>query len=162
MTLFAQRRQGVYAELFGASTTAGVHYDTRFSKHTRCGARVGLARTYSTSRRFFPHAPHKTTGWTFPVALNYLIGGARHNLELGIGLSYGRYTSKSDNMIKDSQSTFAFFDIGYRYQPARGLLLRLGINPGQAIDAHDSANSIEPGARRASPLYPYISIGYSF
>ena len=32
---FSQRQQGVYLEAFGASTTVGIHYDTRFNEGMR-------------------------------------------------------------------------------------------------------------------------------
>ena len=73
MSLWAQH---VYVEAGGASTTAGVHYDSRFNDHTRWGGRIGVAYTYSRSPDFLPSAPDKTTGWSFPVAVNYLIGGS--------------------------------------------------------------------------------------
>lgn len=39
--LYAQREQGLFLELLGASTTIGVHYDTRFNNHTAWGGRIG-------------------------------------------------------------------------------------------------------------------------
>ena len=89
--LHAQREQGVYLELFGASTTVGVSYDTRFNNHTHWGGRVGFAYTNSKSQDFFESAPKHTSGWSFPIAVNYLIGKGKHHAEIGIGVSYGLY-----------------------------------------------------------------------
>ena len=125
----AQGAQGVFAELFGASTTFGIHYDSRFSSRTRWGGRVGLAYTRSRSQDFFDSNPEATRGWSFPVAVNHLVGRGRHHAEIGVGVSYGLYTCKYHDpagrqVEHDRSGTFGFLDLGYRYQPARGLMLR--------------------------------------
>ncbi len=53
------RAQVVYMEVGGASTTAGVHFDSRFNDHTRWGGRLGVAYTYSKDSDFFPSGPDK-------------------------------------------------------------------------------------------------------
>ena len=40
---FAEREQSFFIELFGASTSLGIHYDSRFSDNTRWGGRIGIA-----------------------------------------------------------------------------------------------------------------------
>ena len=42
-TAFAEREQSFFMELFGASTSLGIHYDSRFSDYTRWGGRIGIA-----------------------------------------------------------------------------------------------------------------------
>ncbi len=161
------RAQHVYVEAGGASTTAGVHYDSRFNDHTRWGGRIGVAYTYSRSPDFLPSAPDKTTGWSFPVAVNYLIGGKQHYLELGIGVCYGLYqctsTARSSHIVESQESgTFGFIDIGYRFQSSMGWMLRAGLSPGMGLDRTNEMGDKEPKINRAKTIYPYLGIGYSF
>lgn len=162
----AQRQHGVYAELLGASTSVGIHYDSRFNQNTRWGGRVGIAYTHSSDQDFFKSAPIKTTGYSFPIAVNYLIGNHKHNLELGIGLSYGIYSCDYNengyNVERDHHASFGFLDIGYRFQAKNGLMIRAGVNPGTALGKYDELGRKENGVDRATVIYPYISIGYNF
>ena len=165
--LYAQREQGVFIELFGASTTVGVHYDTRFNDHTRWGGRLGFSYTNSKSQDFFESAPENTSGWTFPIAINYLIGKGKHHAEIGIGVSYGLYKCKyydkaGREVQQDRSGTFGFIDLGYRYQSKHGIMIRAGINPGVALGRHDQLGRNDHGVDRAAVIYPYIGIGYNF
>ncbi|MGI6242436.1 MAG: hypothetical protein ACOYJK_02685 [Prevotella sp.] len=160
------RAQSVYLEVGGASTTAGVHFDSRFNDHTRWGGRAGVARTYSKSSDFFPSGPDKTTGWSFPAAVNYLIGGKRHSLELGIGACYGFYkctfTNAGGHTVESEKSgTFGFIDIGYRFQSSTGWMLRAGLNPGTGLGTSDGLRNKGHKVNRAAAIYPYFSIGHS-
>lgn len=166
VSAYSQRQQGVYAELLGASTTIGVHYDTRFNENTKWGGRIGIAYTNSSSQDFFQSAPIKTTGFTFPIAVNYLIGNNKHNLELGIGISYGLYSCKyrgvAHEVEKSHNASFGFIDVGYRFQSQNGLMIRAGINPGMALSSYDEIRVEEHGVDREAVIYPYIGIGYNF
>lgn len=165
--LYAQQEQGVFLELFGASTTVGVHYDTRFNEHTRWGGRIGLSYTNSKSQDFFESAPENTSGWSFPIAVNYLIGKGKHHAEVGIGVSYGlykcKYHDKAEREVQyDRSGAFGFFDLGYRYQSGEGIMVRAGINPGMALGRRDQLGRNDHGVDRAAVIYPYISLGYNF
>lgn len=164
--LHAQREEGVFVELGGASTTVGIHYDTRFNEKTHWGARIGIAHTRSKSPAFFDNLADLTKGWTFPIAVNYLIGKRKNRFEIGIGVSYGLYTcvfyDKLGHQIEDNKSgSFAFLDLGYRYQSKKGLMVRLGINPGMALYRSTEGKSDE-AVFRAAVIYPYFSLGYNF
>ncbi|WP_237072971.1 hypothetical protein [Hoylesella enoeca] len=164
---YAQREQGLFLELFGASTTLGIHYDTRFNDHTNWGGRVGIAYTHSNSQSFFESAPERTSGWSFPIAVNYLIGGGKHHAEVGIGISYGIYSctyhDKGGREVQyDRSGTFGFIDLGYRFQPKKGIMVRAGLNPGVALGRHDQLGRNDHGVDRAAVIYPYISFGYNF
>lgn len=160
------RAQAIYMEIGGASTTAGVHYDSRFNDHTRWGGRVGVAYTYSKDSDFFSSGPDKTTGWSFPAAVNYLIGGKRHSVELGIGACYGLYKCTSTNaggytVESDKSGAFGFIDIGYRFQSSTGWMLRAGLTPGTGLGTTDNLGRSGHKVDRAAVVYPYFSIGYS-
>ena len=160
------RAQAVYMEIGGASTTAGVHFDSRFSDHTRWGGRLGMAYTYSKDSDFFPSGPDKTTGWSIPAAVNYLIGGKRHCVELGIGTCYGQYkctstTAGGYTVETEKSGIFGFIDIGYRFQSSAGWILRAGLNPGTGIGTTDMLGRSEHKVNRAATVYPYFSIGHS-
>jgi hypothetical protein len=160
------RAQAIYVEVGGASTTTGVHFDSRFSGTTRWGGRLGVAYTYSKDSDFFPSDPDKTTGWSIPAAINYLIGGKRHSVELGIGVSYGQYKCTSTNsggytVETDKSGTFGFIDIGYRFQSSTGWILRAGLNPGTGIGTTDGLGRSGHKVDRAAVVYPYFSIGHS-
>lgn len=165
ITVSAQRKQDFFMEAFGASTTFGIHYDSRFSENTNWGGRIGLAYTYSNSSDFFDDNPSKTTGVTIPVAVNYLIGKRKHFAEVGAGISFGwykcTYINQHYEMEQDVNADFFFLDLGYRFQPAKGLMIRAGINPGFALDLYED-NHKEHGAQRDAVIYPYLGIGYSF
>ncbi|MBF1441803.1 MAG: hypothetical protein HXN44_06630, partial [Prevotella nanceiensis] len=68
--LQAQTKQQVYVELLGASTTVGVHYDSRFGKNSHWGFRAGLAFTSTNNQDFMECDPLKTRGVTLPVGIN--------------------------------------------------------------------------------------------
>lgn len=164
--MHAQREEGVFVELGGASTTVGIHYDTRFGEKTHWGARIGIAYTRSKSPAFFDNLADLTRGWTFPVAVNYLIGKRKNRAEIGIGVSYGLYTcvfyDKFGHQIEDGKSgSFAFLDLGYRYQPKKGLMVRLGVNPGMAL-YESTVGKKDEAVFRAAVIYPYFSLGYNF
>lgn len=165
-TMFSQPKEGFYAEFWGASTTIGIHYDTRFNENTKWGGRFGIAYTNSSSTIFFQSCPNKTTGITFPIAVNYLIGNDQHNLELGIGISYGLYScnyiEKSHEVQKDKNAFFGFVDLGYRFLSKKGLIIRAGINPGMSLSTYDDLGREEHGVDREAVIYPYIGIGYMF
>ncbi|MFC2487369.1 MAG: hypothetical protein ACFNP8_02130 [Alloprevotella sp.] len=166
-TVCAQREQGIFVEFLGSSTSVGVHYDTRFNDYTSWGGRIGIAYTHSKSQDFFESAPERTRGWSFPIAVNHLIGKGRHQAEIGIGFSFGFYTCMYHDKVNreveyDRTGTFGFLDLGYRYQSKQGLMIRAGINPGVALGRYDPLGREEYGVDRAAVIYPYISLGYKF
>lgn len=157
----AQKKQTVFLELLGPSTVFGVHYDTRFHANTNWGMRVGLACTASNGHSFLPESGDLRKAVTIPFDLNYLIGKRKHFVELGVGLNNGLYFANRDmgssyHRAKVAWGYFIYFDAGYRFQPAEGLSLRAGFNPGFSL------NNGENGVEREAVIYPYISVGYSF
>lgn len=159
-------KASIFGELFGASTTFGIHFDSRFNSETNWGGRLGVGFTESKSQDFFKSAPERTRGWSFPIAVNYLLGKNGHYAEIGIGVSYGlyncKYHDKVGHEIEESKSgSFGFLDLGYRYQRENGIVIRIGISPGVALDMYDEDGITEHGVDRAAVVYPYISFGFN-
>ena len=163
--LQAQTKQQVYVELLGASTTVGVHYDSRFGKNSHWGFRAGLAFTSTDNEDFIDSGPLKTRGVTLPVGINYLIGKNKHFAELGLGVSFGSYQwtfRKEEKLFKKNiTGSFLFLDMGYRYQPTKGVSVRLGLNPGLALNSKKTAREDNNTISRSAVIYPYLSVGLS-
>ena len=163
--LQAQTKQQVYVELLGASTTVGVHYDSRFGKNSHCGSRAGSTFTSTNNQDFMESDPLKTRGVTLPVGINYLIGKNKHFAELGLGVSFGSYQCtlrKEEKLFKKNLTgSFLFLDMGYRYQPAKGVSVRLGLNPGLALNYKETAKENDNTITRSAVIYPYVSVGLS-
>ena len=49
--------------------------------------------------------------------------------------------------------------MGYRYQPAKGVSVRLGLNPGLALNYKETAKENDNTITRSAVIYPYLSIG---
>lgn len=163
---FAQRQQGIYVEVFGASTLVGIHYDSRFSKTSKFGGRIGIAYMKSSEKDFFSFGPDKVRGITVPMGLNYLFGNRIHNFELGVGTSPGIYYCKKEidrKMYKGTcRGVFGFVDVGYRFQSKNGLMLRTGMNIGINYEDEEIYDYWQWDVQRDLVVYPYLSVGYAF
>ena len=159
---WAKPTKTIYLEGFGASSTIGLNFDSRFTGDNGWGYRVGLSFCSSSYSFLWDDA----TGVAVPLEINYLLGKRNSKLELGVGTSLGYYKVEEDSDEVPShpeswrygeRKTFGYFvflDIGYRYQPAKGFDFRIGITP-----------SFDFGGRRGiyrHMFYPYISLGYAF
>ena len=109
--------------------------------------------------------PLKTRGVTLPVGINYLIGKNKHFAELGLGVSLGSYQCtlrKEEKLFKKNLTgSFLFLDMGYRYQPAKGVSVRLGLNPGLALNYKETTKENDNTITRSAVIYPYLSVGLS-
>ena len=74
----------------GASNLVGVNYDARFNDHTRFGWRTGLNFGYGRNSSIFWEGSD-VRGYAVPLKVNYLLGGQKNNLEVGVGTSVGIY-----------------------------------------------------------------------
>jgi hypothetical protein len=104
-------RQAVYVEVLGRTQLYSVNYDRRFFRgRGGPGASVGFC--------YFDLFGVQT--WAVPLSFYYLLGSGIHHIELGAGAT-----------ALGSNRTFAMgtATIGYRYQPAIGLMLRAGLTP---------------------------------
>lgn len=170
------RTKSVYVEAFGPSNTIGITYDARFNENSRWGYRVGFGFGYASSTSIF-YGKTSTRGYTVPLGLNYLVGGKKHNLELGVGLNVGFYNNHDIALepwyiektpgnteqigwtakpIKENKfGTFAYGTIGYRYTAKKGFQFRIGITPAVAF-------SFKGIYSHRVAFAPYISFGKAF
>ena len=173
-TLMAQERprQAVFAEFLGASGIIGVSYDSRFKTSEHWGYRFGLSFNEGGESETFISSDKDYQGPSLLVEGNYLIGKGRHFLELGLGMMHGFFKPlfDKDEMFYDgnpwsSSSSwgtsedweygyYCYVDVGYRFQPVKGVIARAGICPSFVFGD-------EYGLRR-SFFYPYVSVGYAF
>jgi hypothetical protein len=105
-------RQAVYVEFFGrVRGLYSVNYDCRFRRgRGGPGASVGFGYIDIFGVR----------AWVAPVSVYYLFGSGIHHVELGAGA-----TAFDSNGV----SFVGTATVGYRYQPASGLMLRAGLTP---------------------------------
>lgn len=131
-SLLAQKSKSVFLEVGGNGGLGSVNFDSRFGDTEKgLGYRAGLGfipPTYS----FFDSRP---TIWTIPVGLNYLIGGRRHYLETGLGLTYYFFKGTTSSVwgIHENDKGSGIVLIpgaGYRYAPnGRAFQGRLFLSP---------------------------------
>lgn len=129
----------VYLELLGNGIFYSINYDRRFGD--AFGARAGLGGVGNAG--------------AVPITLNYLLGGTRHHLELGIGplIVYGPETFEDEQGdLVTGATTLAVLGtgtFGYRFQPdTGGFVFRIGLTP------FFSTGGILPWAG--------LSLGYAF
>lgn len=178
MSVCAQRNKNISVEALGAQNIAGINYDMRFCGNSGFGFRVGVGFGYYTSNDFFLPTSVCEPGVAFPIEVNYLLGRGNHKLELGLGSSLGCYwvdklkgmdfyagpgmPARSAHYDYANFGYMMFANIGYRYQPIKGLMLRIGLTP-----AFSFSEKFETGNRRSNHrlehpwLSPFIGIGWS-
>lgn len=167
-------QKSIYLEGFGASNTIGVNYDARFSNAGNLGYRIGLGYSCGSdaSSGFFWDIGQKVQGVSIPIGINWLCGHKNHFFEVGVGMNNGVYHAVADfeNVIGIVDGSivvkprvyesgtrwghYFFGDIGYRYQPVKGIMVRAGINPSFSFGEKNRVTKYL--------LYPYISVGWSF
>lgn len=163
---FNRRGKSIYLESAGTGVAYSLNYDMRFApKQNGWGARIGAS--------YFKSSGVANT-FTVPIMVNYLWGKHSHYLEAGAGatlyyyegsiydnvfdkdrfeydINNNNFHSTEDYYIKrDRYSAFFATAFGYRYQPLKGgFIFRAGVNT--IVDSEFWV-----------PLWPYISVGYSF
>jgi hypothetical protein len=110
-------RQAVYCELLGRSSLLyAVNYDRRFFTGSGgAGASVGFGYIDLFG----------VTAFMLPVGVYYLAGSENHHVELGAGITTLGNSTSSGILLQP----FGTATVGYRYQPARGFLFRIGFTP---------------------------------
>lgn len=167
-------KRTVYIELWGAASPISVNYDSRFNEDSRLGYRFGL--NYVADLHEFTIyddlSIDEISGINIPLEINYLVGrkGTKSKFELGVGVNLGFHKKKTgyyDDWDKEKETIisnknmvgyFVFTNIGYRLQPKKGFLFRVGITP---IFDFGGKGSIAK-YMNISMFIPSVSLGYAF
>ena len=118
-SISAQKSKSVFLEVGGNGGLASLNFDSRFNNTEKgLGYRAGFG-FIPASYNYFDSRP---VIWTVPVGLNYLIGGRRHYLETGLGLTYYFFKGTTSDVWgiheNDKGSGIVFIpSAGYRYAP---------------------------------------------
>ena len=148
--LFAQGRS-LFLEVGGNGGLGSVNFDSRFNKTEKgLGYRVGFGFIPPT----YSFADSRPSIWTVPVGLNYLIGGQRHYLETGLGITYYFFKGTTSGVWgiheNDKGNGFVFIpSAGYRYAP-----------DGKAFQGRLFASPLINSA--GASFYWGFSVGYKF
>jgi hypothetical protein len=130
-------RQAVYVELWGRTPQL---YSANYDGHFVVG-KIGLGGSVGVGYFDFLGAP----ATMIPVGVYCLAGSGSNHVELGAGVTtLGNIPTSS--VIRWQH--FGTATIGYRYQPAKGLLLRIGFTPLYTISSF--------------ALMGGVSLGYAF
>lgn len=138
---------GVFFEFYGNGIFNSFNYDTRFSnKPDGWGGKAGFGYAPVDGDPYF----------SFPIAINYLIGRNGHYFEVGGGANYLVVNAQNPGgkirniEIADWEGWTGSVILGYRYHPEDGgFLFRAGVTPMFKKDEY-------------IPFWPQISIGYAF
>jgi hypothetical protein len=131
--LKAQKSKSVFLEVGGNGGTFSVNFDSRLNTTEKgWGYRAGIG-FIPPSYEFFDSRP---TIWTIPLGLNYLIGGGRHYLETGLGVTpyffNGTTTTDIWGIYRHDKGAGVLFipSAGYRYAPpGKAFQGRLFVSP---------------------------------
>ncbi len=121
-TTKAQTAKAVYGEFGGNGLVFSGNFDTRFMGEKGIGGRAGIGYA----------AAGGVSIVTFPLGLNYLIGGAPHYFELGAGVTFVTATVRffDDDDSESGTGTFFMPTAGYRYAKAgKGFVGRIYVGP---------------------------------
>ncbi len=117
----AQTAKAVYGEFGGNGLVFSGNFDTRFMGEKGIGARVGVGYAAASDVSIV----------TFPIGLNYLIGGAPHYFEIGAGVTF---VTATINFFDDDNATgtgtLFMPTMGYRYaKSGTGFIGRIYVGP---------------------------------
>ncbi|MDY6206195.1 MAG: hypothetical protein SPI30_05545 [Prevotella sp.] len=148
-------------ELFGVHSLIGINYDTRLKGNDGWGHRIGFGYTNQVFVGTFEE-DQSIEGFSIPLEVNYLKGNKNHKLELGAGLTIGLFEIKEKEWVNygfnnDAEKTIKYFffgNVGYRFQPVRDMMFRVGVTP--------SFNFGGTHGLDRTILYPYIGLGWAF
>jgi hypothetical protein len=112
-------RQAVYGEFGGRGIWYSLNYDCWYAV-----GRGGLGASVGGGGVFMFGV---SVMW-LPVSAYYLVGSGRHHLELGAGVT-PLLDVASNSVDAELSALPGTATIGYRYQPARGVLFRAGFTP---------------------------------
>lgn len=159
----AQKRT-VFTELGGAANGISANFDSRLAPNSHWGYNVGLGYSNDNYSNYYRYS---LVHLSLPVRMYYLVGKSRHHFELGAGVVSGvvQYSEKhrlnepqSQSFLEADRKQFRYYfttNLGYRFQPKQGLLLRVGLSV-NACEYYDDYH------RYFGIVRPYLSLGYAF
>lgn len=134
-------QKAIYGEFLGLGVLYSVNYDMRLSSSTKgdgLGIRVGLSS-------FGPIV--------VPLQVNYLLGGPRHFLELGSGVTLATKNFDVGDGTYGSFNASPNSSIGYRFQALNsGFFFKIGADYFYSFAISDDGGTI----------WPTVGLGYSF
>lgn len=167
-----------FVEVGGASDFIGIDYDMRLSRTSRWGFRTGVSWAYQSESSY---SETKENYVGFSTEMNYLIGGRRNHLELGIGnklwlikyeLKGGYYnspfaidggeTQQPYSCHKTWVRDFIYLNIGYRHEALHGFQFRCGATP--MINVTNGWYQADGKWIDQGDIFiaPYVSFGWAF
>lgn len=171
-----KNKHAIYAEVFGQGFSGSLNYDMLFNRNKR------WKNSFSAGIIAIPRALDFGDGRYFGVmgSYNWLIGGKRNFLELGVGITSQlgeNYSFYGEGKTLSQLYTYLTPKIGYRFQAYKsGLFFRATLTPHVSIVNTSFGRSGMNNTINTShtffdnvlnldyPAFPWfgLSIGYSF
>ena len=171
-----KNKHAIYAEVFGQGFSGSLNYDMLFNRNKR------WKNSFSAGIIAIPRALDFGDGRYFGVmgSYNWLIGGKRNFLELGVGITSQlgeNYSFYGEGKTLSQLYTYLTPKIGYRFQAYKsGLFFRATLTPQVSIVNTSFGRSGMNNTINTShtffdnvlnldyPAFPWfgLSIGYSF
>lgn len=169
---YVMPQHSVFVEIGGVTGLIGLNYDMRLKKNSPWGFRTGVSYAFD-SEELITYTDTKEHLWGFSTELNYLLGGRRNHLELGLGnklwvIKYDQrgayYNDPSSYFIY--RHTWArdmiYLNIGYRHEALHGFQFRCGVTPMIHV-TNDWLWADGSTCHKGDILFaPYVSFGWAF
>lgn len=140
-------RKGIMVEFGGVSQEVGLAYDARWRCTPHLGYKIGIAHVSDrSSYNWWASTSGTTNGWMLNGQQHVLLGGKKHNLEVGVGAAVGWFQSyyydmpggilgeyESGPVRKDPRKQRSPLNwcitntYAYRFQMQRGAFFRVGL-----------------------------------
>lgn len=184
---YVMPQHSAYVEIGGASGFVGLSYDMRLKKNSPWGFRTGVSYAYDGENQIsFTDTNEHFIG--FNAETNYLIGGRRNHLELGLGNklwmikyklngsyyapSYSEtYASSTDDGSEQPANIsyrktwvrdMIYLNIGYRHEALHGFQFRCGVTPMIHV-TNEFLWADGSSCKKGAILFaPYVSFGWAF
>lgn len=184
---YVMPQHSAFVEVGGVTGLVGLNYDMRLRKSSPWGIRVGVSYAYDGENQIsFTDTNEHFIG--FNAETNYLIGGRRNHLELGLGNKLWMIKYKLDgNYYAPSYSeTYAsstddgseqpvnisyrktwvrdmiYLNIGYRHEALHGFQFRCGVTPMIHV-TNEFLWADGSSCKKGTILFaPYVSFGWAF
>jgi hypothetical protein len=184
---YVMPQHSAFVEVGGVTGLVGLNYDMRLRKGSHWGFRVGASYAYDSEYNISSTDTYEHF-IGFHTEINYLIGGRRNHLELGLGNklwmikyklngnyyapSYSEtYASSSDDGSEQPANIsyrktwvrdMIYLNIGYRHEALHGFQFRCGVTPMIHV-TNDWLWADGSTCNKGSFLFaPYASFGWAF